>query len=167
MNASTLTYQERKYDLDSLLFITEKRNEDIKARKVAVGSKQRTYDGYDKSNGLLLTVNTDSVFLTGVIYAHERRAVAMLDIEDAFLHAANDDYMLMLLHGKLAELLLKVYPKIYRNYVITSKQGVPMIHVKLTKDLYGMLRSAILFYRNLRSHLEEIGFHMIHVWPIR
>ena len=89
MDASTLTYQERKDTLDSLLFVTEKRNRDIKARKVAVGSKQRTYYRYDKSNGSSPTVNTDSAFLTGVIDAHEHRAVEMLDIDNSFLHAEN------------------------------------------------------------------------------
>ena len=40
--------------------------------------------------------------MTGVIDARERRAVAMLDIENAFLHAENDKKVLMLLHGRLA-----------------------------------------------------------------
>ena len=137
-----------------MLFITEKRNGDVKARNVEIVSKQRTYDGYDKSNGSSPTVNIDSVFLTGVRDAHERRAVAILDIQNAFLHAENNEYVLMLLCGELAELLVKVDPSLYRNYVITSKQGVPMLYVKLTKSLYGMLRSAMLFYKKLRGHLE-------------
>ena len=53
------------------MFITEKRNGDIKARKVSDGSKQRTYDGYDKSDGSLPTVATDIIFVTGVIDAKE------------------------------------------------------------------------------------------------
>ena len=64
----------------------------------------------------------------------------------------------MLLHGKLAELLVKVDPSLYRKYVITSKQGVPMLYVKLTKALCGILRSAMLFYNNIRGHLEGKGF---------
>ena len=35
-----------------------------------------------------------------------------------------------------------------------------MIYVKLTKAIYGMLRSAIMFYKNPRSHFEEIGFEI-------
>ena len=97
-------------------------------------------------------MNTDSIFLTGVIDAHENRAISMLDIENDFLHAENDKYMLMLLRGKLAEILVKVDPKLYRKYVITSNQGVTVIYVKLNKVLYGMLSSAMLFYKNLRSH---------------
>ena len=48
VHKSDLTFEDRKKALASLLFITEKRNGDIKARKVADGSKQRTYDGYNK-----------------------------------------------------------------------------------------------------------------------
>ena len=52
------------------MFITKKRNGDIKARKAEDGSKQRTYNGYDKSDGLSPTVLTDSIFLKGVIDSH-------------------------------------------------------------------------------------------------
>ena len=66
----------------------------------------------------------------------------------------------MLLCDKLEELLVKVDPKFYRKYVITPKQRMPMLYTKLTKDLYGILQGAILFYKKLRSHLEEIGFEI-------
>ena len=71
----------------SLLFVTEKRNGVIKEIKVAVGSNQITYDGYNKHNGSSPKVNTDSVFLTEVIDAHYHRNVEMLDIENYFLLA--------------------------------------------------------------------------------
>ena len=67
--ASDLTWQDKKDALRSLLMITEKRNGDIKARQVADGSKQRTYNGYDKSDGSVPAVMTDSVIITGVIDA--------------------------------------------------------------------------------------------------
>ena len=66
----------------------------------------------------------------------------------------------MLLCGNLAEILVNVDPKLYQKYVITSKQGAPIFYIKLTKDIYGMLRSAMLFYKNLIIHLEEIGFEI-------
>ena len=90
-------------------------------------------------------MNTYSVFLTGVIYAHSHRAVATLDIDNDFLHVENDKYLLMLLCGNLEELLVKVGPKLYGKYMITSKQVVTILHIKLTKAIYGMLRSAMLF----------------------
>ena len=105
-------------------------------------------------------MNTDSVFITGVVDANERRAVEMLDIQNALLHAENDEYFLMWLRGNLSELLVKVDPSLYSKYVITSMQVVPMLYVKLTKAIYGMLRSAMLFLKNLRVHLEVKGFEV-------
>ena len=65
-------FEDWKKALASLMFIMEKRNSDIKARKVADGSEQRTYNGYDKSDGSLPTVATDSIFLTGMLDSKER-----------------------------------------------------------------------------------------------
>ena len=79
-------------------------------------SKQRTYDGYDKSDGSSPTVLTDSIFLTGVVDVHEKRAIAILDIANAFLHADNDEKIFMFLRDKLAEMMVQVYPIMYRKY---------------------------------------------------
>ena len=89
--------------MESLLFITEKRNGNIKARDVADGSKRRSYEGYKKSDGSSPTVMTDSVYLTGKIAACEGRAQEIIDVANAFLHAENDEDVLMLLRGELAE----------------------------------------------------------------
>ena len=83
----SLTMEDRIKALASLMLITEKRNRDIKARKVADGRKKRTYNGYDKLDGSLPTALTESILLTGVVDAHEKQAIATLDIANAFLHA--------------------------------------------------------------------------------
>ena len=75
--------------MESLLFITEKRKGDIKVRKVADGSKQRTYDGYDKADESYPTVTTKSSFFAGVVDAREDWEVAVLDVANAFLHTHN------------------------------------------------------------------------------
>ena len=61
--------------------------------------------------------------------ARKGRAVAILDAANAFLHAHNDEGVLMLLQGKLAEMMGRIYPSIYREYVTYSKNGVPMLFV--------------------------------------
>ena len=121
-------------------------------------SNIHTYDGYNKSDGLLPTVLTEIVFLTGVVDAHEMRAIAILDIANAFLHVENDGKILMLLRGKLAEIMVQVDPTMYRKYVPYSPNGQVMLYVILIKAIYGMLRAAILFYKRLRSDLENMGF---------
>jgi hypothetical protein len=73
LRASDLSWEEKKKALESLIFVTKKRNGDIKARKVADGSKQRTYDGYDKSDGSSPTVVTERIFMTGVVDAKTKK----------------------------------------------------------------------------------------------
>ena len=82
---SLLTIEDRRKSLASLILVTKKINGDIKARKVAGVIKQRTYDGYDKSDGSSQTVSTDSISLTGMVDAREKRAIAILDIANALL----------------------------------------------------------------------------------
>ena len=155
---SLLTIEDRRKAHASLMFIDEKRNGDIKARKVADGSKQCTYDGYDKSYGLSLTVSTDSIFLTDMVDAREKLAIAILDIANAFLHAENDKKIIILLRGKLANMMVQVDPIMYRKYLIYLPNGQAMLYVRLSKSLYGMLRAALLFYKRLRSDLDNMGF---------
>ena len=45
--------------------------------------------------------------------------------------------------GTLAELMVKTNPTMYRQYVILEK-GKSVLH--LQKALYGMMKSALLFY---------------------
>ena len=66
----------------------------------------------------------------------------------------------MLLKEKLAELMVKIDPKMYRKYVITSAKGEPMLYVRLSKALYGLLQSVLLFYKKLRTKLEDFGFEV-------
>ena len=153
-----LTFEDRKKALALHMFITENRNRDIKARKVADVSKQRTYAGYDKSDGSSSTVATDRIFLTGVIDAKEQQAIAILDIANSFLHVENDENILMLLRSRLAEIIVQVDPSMYRKYVTHSPNGQAILYVRLSKALYSMLRAALLFYKILRSDLENMGF---------
>ena len=41
-----------------------------------------------------------------------------------------------------------------------SQKGVPMLYMRLSKALCGMLRVALLFYKSLRSNLEDMGFEV-------
>ena len=63
--------------------------------------------------------------------AREGQAVSVLDVDNAFLHAHNDERFLMLIRGKLAEMMLRIDPSMYRKYVTYSKNGVPMLYVCL------------------------------------
>ena len=107
------------------------------------------YDGYNKSDGSLPTIFTESILMIRVIDAREKREVAVLDTANAFSQADNDKTINMLLRGKLAEMMVRIDPALYREYVTYSANGVPMLYVRLSKALYMMLRVALLFYKRL------------------
>ena len=158
MDHTKLTPEQKRKALSALFFLTEKQDGKMKGRNVAVGSKQRSFDGYKKSDGASPTVSTNGLIITSAIDAHKGRDVAVMDILGAYLHALNDEFVLMCLRGKLAEMMVKVDPKLYRKYVTTSAKGEPILYVKLNKALYGLLKSALLWYKKLRGELEEMGF---------
>ena len=114
----TLTRDDHRNALTSLMFLTEKRSGEVKARTCANGSVQR--DHIAKEEATAPTVTTDSIFIQGTICAHERRDVATCDIPGAFLQADNPDYVLMHLDGILAKLMVKVAPNLYRKFITTN-----------------------------------------------
>ena len=160
LDATKLTRDETCDALESLLFITEKRDGQIKSRKCAIGNKQCTYDGYYKPAGSSPTVTTKGLILSTAIDAFEGQKMAKVDIGTAFLHADNDKEVLMKLRGKVVELLVQLERTMYRIYVTVGSNGEPILYVRLIKALYGLLRSALLFYKNLRGDLEEMGFEV-------
>ena len=80
------------------------------------------------------------------------------DFANSFLQPHNYERVLVIICEKLAEMMVRIDPSIYQKYVMYSNNGVPMLYVFLYNALYGMLRSALLFYKRLRSDLEDRGF---------
>ena len=115
VDPSTLTREQKVEALASLLFLTQKRNGDVKGRLVADGSKQRRRPDYKKEDAASPTVTNEGVFITAAIEAFERRDVACFDIPGAYLHTLNDEVVHMLLRGKLAEMMVMLNPNLYRN----------------------------------------------------
>jgi hypothetical protein len=66
----------------------------------------------------------------------------------------------MRLDGILAELMVMIAPNIYRKYITTNAKGKPVLYVQLEKALYGMMKSAMLFYCKLVADLRSIGFEL-------
>ncbi len=71
-------------------------------------------------------MHLDAVFVTAVIEAWEGRDVAVADLPGAFLACSMDgeDKVLMVLCGKLAELMEMTAPNIYQKYVTVDSGQV-------------------------------------------
>ena len=154
----SLTRDDRRNALSSLMFLTEKRSGEVEARTCANGSVQRQHIA--KEEAAAPTVTSEAIFIQSTIYANENRNVATCDIPGAFLQADNPDFVLMRLDGILAELMVKVAPKMYRKFVTTNAKEKSVLYVQLEKTVYGMMKSALLFYRKLVADLLSLGFEI-------
>jgi hypothetical protein len=139
--------------------IIDKCDRRVRACGVADRSNKRRRPGYKKEDGASPTVRTDSIMITATINAHKCHDVATVNIPGAFLHVCNDKDTFMLLCGCLAKLMVQVNPTLYRIYVIYDKNNEPLLYVKLLKAIYGLLKSALLFYRKFVDDLKK------YIWP--
>ena len=154
-NWSELTAEQRRKALPYLMFLTEKRDESVKARGCADGSKQEM----DKENTSAPVISTDALFITLVIDAMERRDVATVDIPGAFLQTDAKPGTHMKITGPMVDILCQINPKLYEKYV-TNENGKRVLYTEASKAIYGMVDSAFLFWLYLSSYLAEHGFVM-------
>jgi hypothetical protein len=79
----SLTRDDRRNALSSLMFLTEKHTEEVKAHACANGSVQRQHVA--KEEAAAPTVTSEAIFVQSTIYAHENRNVVTSDIPGALL----------------------------------------------------------------------------------
>eukprot|EP00804_Cyclotella_cryptica_P005114 CCRYP_011528-RA/>CCRYP_011528-RA protein AED:0.11 eAED:0.14 QI:0/-1/0/1/-1/0/1/0/390 len=150
--------EERRKALSSLIFLKEKDTGEVKGRTCVNGAPQQEY--IRKEDTTSPTVATDSVFLTGAVDVYQKRGVSFIDLPGAFLHTLTNEKMIMVLRGELCELMCMIDPKLYMKYVCKDRRGKPVLYVELYKSLYGLVRSALLFYKKLKKELENYGMVM-------
>ena len=157
-----LTQKERLKAMESLLFVVEKRDGRVKARFCANGSTQREYTDRDESASP--TVMTESIFITSTIDAKQNRDVMTCDIPNAFVQTDIEEAMvgqriIMKIRGALVTILTEMDYEKYGDFV-TIEKGQPVLYVVMSKALYGMIQSSILYYRKFRNDIEQIGFEV-------
>jgi hypothetical protein len=95
--------------------------------------------------------------LSVTIDAMEEYDVATVDIPGDFMQADIDEVLHVRFEGEISEMLVRMDPKLYWKYV-RDENGKTVIYFKLLKALYGMIRSALLFWKLLSSKLILWGF---------
>ena len=128
---------------------------------VAGGNKQRNH--IDKTDATLPTVALESVLLTATIDAKEGRDVAIVDIPNVFVTTQIEkkyDIATIRLWGKLAKLMVATAPEIYKKYVTVNRKGEIVIYMEALNELYGIMKSALLFYIKFVANLKSVGFQM-------
>jgi hypothetical protein len=77
-----------------------------------------------------------------------------------FLVAYMAEEVVMCIHGRLAELMVKTAPYIYRKFVSAGTDNKPILYVRLQKALYECMVIAMLFYIKLVKDLELDGLEV-------
>lgn len=125
----------------------------IKGRIVAGGHKQDR-SLYEEKEVSSPTVALTSVLAMAALAAREGHHVMSLDHKAAYLNAdMTGTPVEMFLSPEVAEILCGIDIK-YKKYVRKDNK----IAVRLKKALYGCVQSAVLWYNELTSTLESIGF---------
>ncbi len=93
-----------------------------------------------------------------MIAASKRQRVRCFDIPSAFGDTNVDGNVLMVLKEELVEMMIQIAPQVYRKYATVDRKGTRILYVKLQKELYGLMRGSLLFYKSLRKELEQYGF---------
>ena len=155
-----LTELERKRAMESLIFLVEKRDGTFKGRTCANGSTQREYT--DRDEAASPTAMTESIIITGVIDAKQRRDIMTADIPNAFVQTRIDEKevgerIIMKIRGPLVDMLLELSPETYQGYVVYEGKS-KVLYVMMVMALYGMLQSSLLYYKKFRKDIESIGF---------
>jgi hypothetical protein len=162
IDMNKLSAEEKKQTHRSLIFLTEKRDGTMNARTCADGYKQRSWMEREETSSP--TAQVESILLTAFIEAKEGRDVMTADIPNVQTSVPktdrDGDRITMKITGPLVEMLVDLDPEIFKNFV-TTEGKVPVLYVHVIKALYGMLQSALLFYKkaNQRSLFDRLRNH--------
>ena len=154
-----LLHTQRQMVLESHMFLKEKRDGKTKARTVAGGNKQRGY--IRKEDASSPTVATQSVLLTCIIDAEERRDFAVIDVPNAFVQTRVEDEKDMAfikIRGVLVDILVEIAPDVYKDYVTKDKRGIEQLLVQCQNALYGTMVASLLYYRKFAKSLTDVDF---------
>ena len=155
---SELTQKQWQSRCEAVNLIKEKKNGIIKGRCCADGRAQRKY--ISKEESASPTAATESVLLTGVVEAKERRSVITLDVPNAFIQTYledEDERIILVLRGQAADILVSIDPEYYQPY-IHIERGETVLYLECTNVIYGTIKAALLFYKDFKKNIEYKGF---------
>ena len=161
IRVADLTPEERRKAQEALMFLNQKRDGSIKGRAVYNGKPTREWMSRDDTASP--TASLESIFITAIIDAVEGRDIMSADIPNAFIQAFMPTpeegcaRVVMKITGVLVDMLLEIAPEVYGPYVV-YENGRKVLYVQVLRALYGMLVSALLWYKQFRSDLESYGF---------
>ena len=132
-----LTDKDKKRALRAINLIKEKRDGKIK------GSKHRKFA--PRENTLSATLAVESLMALLVVFAYEKRDVAVFDVPGAYLHAdiPPDKFVLLKIEGQFVNIMVDVNHEFKED--VRFENGKKVLYVQILKALYGMIKCALLW----------------------
>ena len=153
----SLTEVELQNLINIMIFGKEKRNGDLKARGVGIGSSQdrHLYEQKDVSSP---TASSQTVFIQVGVGSYEKRKVHTMDVPGAYLHAVmpkgeGRPTVIVRINPVIAKMMLILDPSL-EKYVHKDA----CIYMEVMKALYGLIESAYLWYKTFCADLTALGF---------
>ena len=109
------------------------------------------------------TASLEAIFLTATIDSYEVQYIMVLDVPNAFIQNKltpkkdGEERVIIQITGVLVDMLLGLDRNTYSKHVVLLN-GNKVIYVVVLTSIYGILVAGLLFYKNFRGHLENIGF---------
>lgn len=144
--------------IPSKLFLTPKMTPSgqfklLKGRIVGGGHRQ-DHSQFSDSEISSPTVSLTAVMIGAAVASHRGQLIMTLDHKAAYLNAVmKGPEVIMLLPPDVSHLLIELDPS-HSQYLRSDKR----IAVRLKKALYGCIQSAVLWYNELSSTIEGMGF---------
>ena len=156
IKADSISKQERSKALRLINLIKEKRDGTLKGRTCADGRSQRSY--ISKEEAASPACSNEALMITMVVAAYENRKHATCDVTSAYLHADQDDFVVIKVQGQIVDILCAKNPG-YEEFVVVEG-GKRTLYMQLLKALYGCIKSALLWYNLFTDTLMDMGFEL-------
>ena len=153
INPNKLSPHEKNKAMDSLIFLTKKKNGILKARACANGSIQRDY--ISKEEAMSPTAATESVLITATIDARQKRDVMIADVPNAFVQTEipidiKQERIIMKIKGILTKVLIDLSPNTYQDFIVIERNE-PTLYVIMKKQFMGCSYQLCYFTKNLEE----------------
>ena len=98
---------------------------------------------------LCIIVTLENIMIISETKDQDEHDVAIINISGSYLHTERNRNVIMLLRGSLAEFMAVLDPKLYQKYLTRDQNGKTLLYFKVLKALYDLLKSLLLFYKNI------------------
>ena len=130
----------------------------MKGRTCADGSTEHNYVPREEASSP--TLSFEALMGILLINAFEERDTAIFDVPGAHLHAKipDDKFSILKIEGEFVDIMCEVNPEYKAD--VRYENGKKVFFLQILRALYGMIESALLWYKFYTEVLQKEGFEI-------